>query len=261
MKRHLFLTTVLATAISGSVTFAADTSNTGAMSAENKQQIEQVIREYLVKNPEVLVEASQALQMKQQQQMQAHAKTAISENAKDLVGGTLTVAGNPNGSVTLVEFFDYNCGHCIKMKPVINELVAKNPNLRVVYKEFPIFGRDSEVASKMVIAAAMQGQYGKVQEALFKSGGHLNEQKVMEIAKHSGLNMTKLKADMNSKVVNDMLLANRDLAEKMHLMGTPAFIIIATPEGKFQPNGDVAFIPGAASQQALQDFVNKAAGK
>ncbi len=261
MKRHLFLTTALVAALSSSTTFA-DTK-TAPVCAENKKQIEKIIREYLVKNPEVLVEASQALQMKQQQEMQASAKTAINANAKELIAGSLTVAGNAKGNVTLVEFFDYYCGHCIKMKPVINELIAKNPNLRVVYKEFPIFGKDSEMASKLAIAAAMQGpnQYFKVQEALFKSGGHLSEEKLMEIAKNAGLNMTKLKADMDSKVVNDVLLSNRNLAEKMRLMGTPAFVVLATPNGEFKANSDIAFIPGAASVQSLQDMVTKAAGK
>lgn len=261
MKRHLFVTTALVAALSSSTVFA-DTK-TATVSAVNKKQIEQIIREYLIQNPEVLVEASQALQMKQQQEMQAHAKTAINSNVKELITGSLTVAGNAKGNVTLVEFFDYYCGHCIKMKSVVNELIAKNPNLRVVYKEFPIFGKESEMASKMAIAAAMQGpsQYLKVQEALFKAGSHLNEEKLMEIAKNAGLDMTKLKADMNSKVVNDMLLANRNLAEKMHLMGTPAFVVLATPNGDFKANSDIAFIPGAASEQALQDIVSKASGK
>ncbi len=256
-RNQLLITTALIAAMGNTAMHAEDA--TISMSSENKQQIEKLVHDYLVKNPEVLMEASQALQMKQQQQMQEQARSAISQNTRELLFGNLTVAGNPKGNVTLVEFFDYNCGHCIKMKSVVNELVSKNPNLRVVYKEFPIFGKDSEAASKMVIAAAMQGQYAKVQEALFQAGGHLNEEKVMSIAKKAGLNMTKLKTDMVSPQVNEMLKANRELAEKLHLMGTPAFVVLSTPNGQFKSGSEIAFIPGASSEESLQELLNKAA--
>ncbi|MDP3561587.1 MAG: DsbA family protein [Legionellaceae bacterium] len=256
---HVFTASVLVAAMGVSVV-NAETSNS-TMTPEHKKEIEQVIHDYLVTNPDVLIEASQALQQKQQQAMQKEAKSAIAQHAVELSDGTLTVAGNPKGDVTLVEFFDYQCIHCKKMKPVISELINKNPNLRVVYKEFPIFGKESELASKMVIAAAIQSKYLLVQGELLKADGHLDEKKVMAIAEHAGLNMAKLKADMNGKSVADMLSANRKLAEKIHLMGTPAFIVLSTPNGQFKPGSETAFIPGAASAEALQKLINKAAGK
>lgn len=263
MKRNYLLVTTALVAAMGSSVMRADDATPPALSPENKQQIERVVHDYLVKNPEVLIEASQVLQMKQQQQMQEQAKSAISQNTQELLQGSITAVGNAKGNVTLVEFFDYNCGHCKKMKFVIDDLMSKNNNLRVIYKEFPIFGKDSEVASKMAIAAGMQGQYPRVQEALFRDGGPLNEEKVMYIAKKSSLNMKKLKADMESKTVSDMLKENRELAEKLHLMGTPAFVVLSTPEGKFKPDSEIAFVPGAASEKSLQELINKAeaAGK
>jgi len=239
----------------------AKADSTIDMTPANKKEIEQVIHDYLVNNPDVLVEASQALQQKQQQTMQKEAQSAITLHGSSLVKGDLTVAGNPKGNVTLVEFFDYQCIHCKKMKPVVSELVKKDANLRVVFKEFPIFGKESELASKAAIAAAMQGKYLALQAALLKESDHLNEEKIMAIAKQCGVDVAKLKTDMASKTVADLLVENRQLAEKIHLMGTPAFVVLSTPNGQFKPGSEIGFIPGAASEEALQALINKAAGK
>ncbi|AHE67780.1 protein-disulfide isomerase [Legionella oakridgensis ATCC 33761 = DSM 21215] len=209
-------------------------------------------------NPEVLIEASQALQQKQQQSMQEQAKAAIAENAEQLFTENLAVGGNPKGNVTLVEFFDYQCIHCKKMKPVINELIKKDKNLRVIYKEFPIFGKTSELASQAALAAAMQGKYQQMHDALLSVDKRLDETVIMDTAKSIGLNLEQLKKDMEGQKVADALKGNRELAENMHLMGTPAFIIAATPDGKFKKDSDPAFIPGAASEEALQDLIQKA---
>jgi protein-disulfide isomerase len=233
-------------------------ADTKSISPEQRKQFEQVIHDYLVQNPDVLVEASQALQKKQQDVMQKDSKTAISKNSTQLLEGTLSIAGNAKGDVTLVEFFDYQCIHCKKMETVVDSLIKKNKNLRVIYKEFPIFGKDSEVASKVAMAAAKQDKYLTLQNAMFKVKGRLNENKIMLAAKEAGLDMTKLKTDMASKEVSDLLKDNRELAEKIHLMGTPAFVVLSTPNGKFKSDSETSFIPGAASEAALQALINKA---
>lgn len=229
-----------------------------AMSPEQKVEVEKIVHDYLVSNPEVLVEASQALQQKQQQNVQQQAKAAIFENAEQLFGGTLAVLGNPKGSVTMVEFFDYQCIHCKKMAPTIAALIKKDSNLRVIYKEFPIFGKSSELASQAALAAAMQGKYMQMHDALLNVDKRLDDKLVMATAKSIGLDMTKLQKDMESKEVANLLDANRQLAEKMHLMGTPAFIVASTPAGIFNAKSDPTFIPGAASEEALQDLIKKA---
>ncbi|MBA3537730.1 MAG: DsbA family protein [Tatlockia sp.] len=235
---------------------AADT-NTSNLSDTQTKQIEKLVHDYLVNNPEVLLEASQALQQKQQQTMQVQAQAAIQTNADQIFNDSLSVAGNPKGNVTLVEFFDYQCSHCKTMEPVINGLIKQNPNLRVVYKEFPIFGNSSELASKAALAAAMQGKYTAMHSALFKQEGRLNEDLIMKAAKEAGLDLTKFKADMNSKVVDEALDQNRQLAEKLHLMGTPAFIVVGTPQGKMKQGSTPTFIPGAASEKTLDELVKK----
>ncbi|STX29601.1 27 kDa outer membrane protein [Legionella beliardensis] len=264
MKLKTLVTASALMAITVSPTLMAANSNntsnttTSSFTDAQKKDIQKVVHDYLVNNPEVLIEASQALQQKQQQTMQQEAQQAISQNTQQLFTDPLTVVGNPKGDVTLVEFFDYQCIHCKKMSPVINDLIKKNSNLKVVYKEFPIFGKSSENASRAALAAAMQGKYLQMHEALFNQEQRLNDQSIENAAKSIGLDMNKFKTDMNSKTVTDALDANRQLAEKLRLMGTPAFIIGSTPAGQFKQGSQPTFIPGAASPESLQELINKA---
>lgn len=260
---NILAISTLAAALSMPLAYAEPTGATmesASLTEKQKLEVESIIHDYLVnKNPEVLVEASKTLQEKQQSQMQELAKSAIAKSGSALVSGTLTVAGNPKGDVTLVEFFDYQCTHCVHMKPVINELIKKNPNLRVIFKEFPIFGKESEMASRVAIVAAMHGKYMPFQDGLFKAEKHLDEQTIMAVAKQVGLNMATLKTEMHSKTVNDLLEESHKLAESIHLMGTPAFVLLATPNGHFSPGGQNSFVPGAASEAALQTMIDNIA--
>lgn len=231
-----------------------------SMSDTQKKEVEKVIHDYLVNNPEVLLEASQALQQKQQQNMQQQAQSAIQEHAGDLFQGKLTTVGNAKGNVTVVEFFDYQCIHCKKMASIMDSLVKKDSDLRVIYKEFPIFGKSSETASRAALAAGMQGKYQQMHNALLETSKRLDDQVVMDTAKSVGLDLKKLKKDMDSKEVSDILDANRQLAEKLHLMGTPAFIVASTPGSTFKKGTEPSFIPGAATEQSLQELIKKAAG-
>lgn len=226
---------------------------------DQKEMVQKIVHDYLVNNPEVLLEASQALQQKQQLAMQAQAQTAIVKNAAQLLTDSYTSFGNPNAGVTLVEFFDYQCIHCKKMAPVISDLIKKDNNLRVVYKEFPIFGKSSETASKAALAAALQHKYMAMHDALLAQDKNLDDAMINKAAKTIGLDIKKFNIDMASKTVNDAVDANRKLAEQLHLMGTPAFIIAATTNGTLKSGTQPSFIPGAASAQALQDLIKKAA--
>ena len=256
MKITSFLTAgALASAMASPVVMADNNTFT----PEQKKQIEQVIHDYLVGKPEVLMEASQALQAKQQETMQKEAKSAIGKYAPELLSAKLAVAGNSKGNVTVVEFFDNQCIHCKKMDPIIVEMIKKNPDVRVVYKEFPIFGKNSEFASKAALAAAMQGKYIPFHEALLRLDKPLDNDVVLETAKTAGLDMTKLKTDMDSKVVSDELDATHKLADHMHLMGTPAFVILTTPGGVFKVGSEPSFIPGGTSAESLQGMIDKAA--
>ena len=237
---------------------ALASADAAVFSDAQKTAIEQIAHDYLIKNPSILVDMSNELQKQQSIAQQNVAKQAITDNIAQVLGGTLSMAGNPKGDVTLIEFFDYQCIHCKKIKPTIAQLIQKNPNLRVIYKEFPIFGKTSETASKVALAAGMQGKYSAFQDALLKIENKLDDTAIFDAAKSVGLDVSKVKTDMTSKAVTDSLASNEQLAEKMHLMGTPAFIIIATPGGQWKPNGMINFIPGAASEEALQNLITQA---
>lgn len=252
---RLLGTSLLVTALMAPQVMAAEAPITDAQ----KTAIQQIIHDYLVSNPEVLVEASQALQKKQQEAMQGQANEAILQNTADLFQDKYTTIGNSKGNVTLVEFFDYQCIHCKKMEPVIEGLVKKNGQLKVVFKEFPIFGKSSETAARAAIAASMQGKYQAMHNALMKQDKRLTDELINKIAASVGLDMAKLKADMQSQEVTKALEANRVLAEKLRLLGTPALIIASTPQGTFKQGSQPTFIPGAASEKDLNDLVTKAA--
>ncbi len=257
--KSLLTAGALATTLVSHAVLAED-SAASTMNDAQKKEVEKVVHDYLVNNPEVLLEASQALQQKQQQNMQQQAQSAIQDHADDLFQGKLTTVGNPKGHVTVVEFFDYQCIHCKKMAPVMDTVVKKDSDLRVIYKEFPIFGKSSETASRAALAAGMQGKYQKMHEALLSTEKHLTDKIVMDIAKSVGLDMHKLKKDMDGKEVSAILDSNRQLAEQLHLMGTPAFIVASTPDGKFKKGTEPSFVPGAASEESLQEMIKKAAG-
>lgn len=242
--------------------FSAPFSYADTFSDDQKKAIQSVVHDYLVNQPEVLIEASQALQSKQQQNMQSEVQGLIKKHAAAVFDGTQAVAGNPKGNVTLVEFFDYQCIHCKKMTSTVDAAIKANPNLRVVFKEFPIFGEGSAYAARAALAAAQQNKYFQMHAALLNVGKQLNQEEVMKIAKSLNLNIEKLKKDMDSQGVKDTLANNRKLAENLHLMGTPAFIIASTPDGKYQPNDKkpIVFIPGAITQEALTDLIKKTAG-
>lgn len=229
-----------------------------AFSEAQKKEIQSMVHDYLVAQPEVLIEASQALQKQQQTRMQQAVQQVVASHAGEVFNAQLSTAGDAKGPVTLVEFFDYQCIHCKKMAETVKHLMEKDHTLRVVYKEFPIFGEGSDVASKAALAAAKQNQYLAMHEALIKEPRKLNESIVMAIANKLSLNLSKLKQDMKSKAIEDELKANRTLAEQLHLMGTPAFIIAATPQGVYKAGSNIFFIPGAASEESLSDMIKKA---
>jgi len=240
--------------VCGGVVQAAEST----VPAIQKQHMEQVIHDYLVNHPEVLLEASQALQKKQQDEAQQVAKSAINKHADQLFKPDGAVTGNLKGAVTIVEFFDYQCVHCKRMKPIMSEISKKNANVRVIYKELPIFGKRSETASRAALAAAKQGKYEAMQAALLKLEKRLDDALVMSTAESVGLDMAKLKQDMKSKAIDDELAANHTLADNLNLMGTPAFIVASTPNGEFNAAYEPTFIPGAATVEALQDLVEQA---
>lgn len=222
----------------------------GQLSPEQTKQIQKVVHDYLISNPQVLVEASQALQQQQMGKMQQNAQKGIAENAKDLFDNPNSpVAGNPKGNVTVIEFMDYQCGHCKEMSPIIDQIVKADPEVRVVIKEFPIFGETSEFASKAAIASVKQGKFWPFHLALMKDTNPLSHEEVLKIAKSVGIDTAKLESDMKDPAITDQLKDNFKLAQALGLMGTPALVV-----GN-QGGTKTAFVPGTTSKSNLEQLI------
>lgn len=216
------------------------------------QAIQQIVHDYIVKNPQVLIEASQTLQKQQMEQMQKAAESAIKANAKQLFNAKgKPVAGNKDGKIVMIEFFDYQCPHCKDMASAVEGLIKANPDLKVIFAEFPIFGAVSKYAADAAIASVNQGKYYPFHNALLATEDRLTNKKVIEIAKSVGINVAKLRGDMKAKAITNQIKDNFDLAGKIKLMGTPAFAIINLNNQK------VSFVPGQTDQKGLQDAVNQ----
>ncbi len=247
------------------VSFAETQSAT--FTPEQAQQIKTIVHDYLLKNPQILVEVSKKLQQQQAAKQEVKARKAITDNAAALFGDQNTpTVGNTDGNVTLVEFFDYQCIHCKMVSPVIDKLIKANPNLRVVYKSLPIFGKVSQMAAVAAMASIKQGKYNEFHEALMAADKRLSAKVIMAIAKKAGLNTDELKKDMQSSVIKSELKQNFSLANALGIIGTPAFIIAKynTKTNALEKNANgksVFFVPGAAEQVYLQHRISEATGK
>lgn len=144
---------------------------------------------------------------------------------------TAPVLGNPQGDITLTEFFDYNCPFCRKMVDPIHRLIASDPQLRVVFREWPVFGADSDYAARASLASLQQGKYWQFHAALFRTRGRVTEAATMRAAREIGLDIARLERDMQSEPVERHITNSHLLAEHMGLVGTPTFV--AGDEGAF----------------------------
>jgi len=191
-----------------------------------KQEIRKIIREYLIKNPEVIVEAMQEMRKRQREARLAASRKAIIENKDALLRNKMDpIGGNKSGNITLIEFFDYNCGWCKRTTSHMKAALKADGNVRVVYKEFPILAPSSRMAAQAALAARNQGKYQEMHDGLMAARGALDETKIMAIAEKIGLDLRKLKTDMRSPEVEAAIASNLALARKLNIQGTPAFIV------------------------------------
>jgi protein-disulfide isomerase len=246
MRRFIPVIALLAALLGGGTAMA----QAQPFTAEQKAALQQIVRDVLVSNPEILVEAMQALEAKQQAEAGKAAKAAIVANRKAIFeDGVSFVAGNPKGDVTIVEFFDYRCGYCKQVQPGLITLLKEDSKVRLVLKELPVLGPDSVMASRAAVAAMEQDRGGKYlgfHNAMMGFRGQINEAEVMRMATEAGLDVKKLKADMASPKVEQVLRDNLALADKLGIQGTPGFII-----------GD-ELVPGAVPLEGLRQMVKQA---
>ncbi|MEI6557475.1 MAG: DsbA family protein [Rhodospirillaceae bacterium] len=219
-------------------------------SGSQKAEIERLVHDYLVKNPEVLVEAMTELRSRQQQAENDSLRHALVEHRSALLNDPQApVAGNLRGDVTVVEFFDYACPYCKSVEDNLKALLKADDKVRLVLKEFPVLGAGSMLAAKAVLAARAQGKYAALHEALLTARGQFSEESVMRIAQSVGLDTARLKSDMAAPEVEAALAANGALAEALNIRGTPAFVI-----------GDQLF-PGVMELKSMRQAVADARKK
>ncbi|WBH17521.1 DsbA family protein [Sphingomonas radiodurans] len=183
------------------------------VSTANKTQIERVVRDYVLANPELIPQAMQKLQERESARAIGGDRGQIETAYKG------AVLGNPQGDVTLVEFFDYNCGYCRASLPVIRQLVAADPNLRVVFRELPILSDESRDAARASLAAAAQGKFSTFHEALY-AAGPVSATTIAATAKTSGVDLTNLPDDADTEIASNLALAG-----KIGITGTPTWVI------------------------------------
>lgn len=229
-RRHLRMIPV-ASALALTTLFAglpglAAAQDINPTAATDKAAIEKIVRDYILENPEIITQAIQVLQNRKKlaetaadRQMLDANRTALLNNPESPVGG------NPNGDVTVVEFFDYRCGVCKRISPIIDTLQKSDGNIRRVYKEWPILGPNSVVASRAAIAARKQGKYLSLHKVMMKANSSFSETAIMAMAKSVGIDTAKLARDMRSSETDAILRNNYALAEKLKLNGTPSFVI------------------------------------
>lgn len=190
------------------------------------EEVEKIVREYILNNPEVLFEAVQRHQQKQKQQQTERDRAAVKQHVKALLADPDSfVGGNPDGDVTLVEFFDYRCGYCKRFASVLGSITKQDPKLRVIYKEFPVLGEDSFRAAQAALAARNQGRYLEFHRALLRAKGTLDDNAIMGIAQSVGLDTVRLRKDMENPGIRDILGNNRRLARALKIDGTPTLIV------------------------------------
>jgi len=208
---------------------------------------ERVVRDYLARHPEVVVEALRAAEERQRAAAHEQGRAAIQARQDELLRDPASpVGGNPRGDVTVVEFFDYNCPHCRRAAETMARLTEEDRGLRVVYKELPILGPDSLVAARVALAAHAQGKYLELHRALMATTEALTGPAVLEIARGLGLDETRLKADMGSAGITAAIEKNRALAQALGVSGTPAFVV------------GTDLVPGAIGLEAFRETIGRA---
>ena len=196
------------------------------LSEARKKHIETIIEDYILANPEIITKAIEVLQARQRAAEKRGTRAAVVANRSKLFfDPTSPVGGNTNGDVTLVEFFDYRCGVCKRVHPIVAKLVADDRKIRRVYKEWPILGPESRLAARAALASRKQGKYFVFHNAMMEARGRLDRAAVMRIAKRVGLDATRLARDMKDPGIESVLRRNFALAEALKLTGTPSFVI------------------------------------
>jgi protein-disulfide isomerase len=225
----------------------AQAAQAAEISPAQRQAIEGIIHDYLMQNPDILIEALRGAEEKLNREADAKARKVLNERRSEIFDEPATpVGGNPRGDVTIVEFFDYRCPYCKQVLPSLQTLLKEDHNLRFVYKEMPVLGPASITAAHAALAAQRQGKYETFHNAMMGTKGQIIDETVFKVAGSVGLDIDRLKQDMKAPEIERAVKDNLALAEALNIRGTPGFII-----------GD-HIVPGALALQALKEMIAEA---
>lgn len=217
-----------------------------AQDAISEDRVRELVRETLLANPEIIIEVFAVLDERAAEEDSVARAGAISQQRFILEQDpNAPVLANVDGDVTIVEFFDYNCPYCRRVKPTMEGLIEADPDIRIVYREWPILGEGSDFAARAALASREQGLYEEFHWALMGMSGRAEERSVLMIAREVGLDVEQLRLDMEASDVQEHIDTSMRLAELLGVTGTPAFII-----------GD-NLIEGAVEQDVLQQAVDE----
>lgn len=212
-----------------------------------QEDIEKIVHGYIEAHPEVILKSVETYQKKGMAERQA---AALKQNHDLLFKDDRSpFVGNEKGDVTMIEFFDYNCGYCKKVFPEIQGVIAEDKNVKVIFKDLPILGPTSEVAAKWALAAHKQQKYFAFHQKMMEHQGPINDEVLTQAATDAGLDVARIKADIEGTDVLIQLERNRSLASELGLAGTPAFIV-----------GD-EILPGGGNKEALKAKIEDARKK
>ena len=223
------------------------TARAQALTPDQTKQVEAIVRRMIQDQPRMILDALQQLRREEEAAADAKALETVKQKRDEIVGDpTAPVGGNPEGDVSLVEFFDYSCPYCKAVADRLMQTVKSDGKVKLVFKEFPILGPQSVFASRAALAAQSQGKYLEFHIALMKLKDRLTDELTLKVAKDVGLDVERLKQDMASPEISRILERNSDLAEALNIRGTPAFVI-----------GD-KLVPGAVDAETLAKLIGEA---
>ncbi len=212
-----------------------------------RDAVKKLLIETLRENPEIVLEALEALESRQKDEQQARARAVVREKRKELLDDPdAPVVGNVAGTVAIVEFFDYRCPYCKQMHEPMRALLAGEKDVRLVRKDLPILGPASVVASRAALASRAQGKYPAFHDLMMSFRGQLDEAGIFRLAAQAGLDAERLRRDMESPAIAALIQRNVALAQALAISGTPAFVI-----------GD-SLVPGAVDADTLKKLVAEA---
>ena len=199
-----------------------------ALDEQQKKEMGAFIREYLIENPEIIIEAQNALEAKQQSKRVEQSMRGIADNRQQIFSSPTDITlGNPKGDVTVVEFFDYNCGYCKRALSDMEEILAKDKNVRFILKEFPILGPDSLAAHRVANAVRLLApeKYAQFHRTLLGAEEHASEATAVAVATSLGLSEAAIRKSMAEKPNDDIVRQAYQLANSIGITGTPTYIL------------------------------------